>query len=71
MKPFWRRMNKELTSFVKAWEAAVRKSAGPKKRANSIFTPMSVAHVDDDDDARNVLFMILHESNGNCAYVVG
>ena len=48
-------MNKELTSFVKAWEAAVRKSAGPKRRANSIFTPMSVAHVDDDDDARNVI----------------
>ncbi|ESW05746.1 hypothetical protein PHAVU_011G206300 [Phaseolus vulgaris] len=47
-------MSKELTGFVKAWEAAVRKSAGPKKRANSIFTPMSVAHVDDDDDARNV-----------------
>ncbi|KAK7314171.1 hypothetical protein VNO77_39383 [Canavalia gladiata] len=43
-------MNKELTGFVKAWEAAVRKSAGPKKRAKSIFTPMSVAHVDDDDD---------------------
>jgi len=51
---FWKRMSKELTGFVKAWEAAVRKSAGPKKRANSIFTPMSVAHVDDDDDARNV-----------------
>src|ERR1044072_3690454 len=42
-------MNKEFTSIVKAWEAAVRISAGPKKRAKSIFSPMSVAHVDDDE----------------------
>ena len=47
-------MNKELNSIVKAWEAAVRKSAGPKKRANSIFTPMSVAHVDDDEPTRQL-----------------
>ncbi|KAL1300630.1 hypothetical protein HN51_045281 [Arachis hypogaea] len=46
-------MNKEQNQIVKAWEAAVRKSAGPKRRAKSIFTPMSVAHVDDDDDDLN------------------
>jgi len=38
-------MNKKLSSIIK-----VKKSqAGAKKRANSIFTAMSVAHVDDDD----------------------
>ncbi|XP_057457226.1 phosphatidylinositol 4-phosphate 5-kinase 6-like [Lotus japonicus] len=42
-------MSRELNGIVKAWEATVRKSAGGKKRANSIFTPMSVAHVDDDE----------------------
>ncbi|XP_061344504.1 phosphatidylinositol 4-phosphate 5-kinase 6-like [Gastrolobium bilobum] len=42
-------MSKELNGIVKAWEITVRKSAGGKKRANSIFTPMSVAHVDDDE----------------------
>ncbi|XP_027355838.1 phosphatidylinositol 4-phosphate 5-kinase 6-like [Abrus precatorius] len=46
-------MNKELTGLGKVWEAAVRKSAGPRKRAKSIFTSMSVAHVDDDDDGRH------------------
>ncbi|KAI4323552.1 hypothetical protein L6164_023149 [Bauhinia variegata] len=43
-------MSKELNSIVKAWEATVRKSAGNKKRTNSLFTPMSVAHVDDDEN---------------------
>ncbi|GAB2299269.1 Phosphatidylinositol 4-phosphate 5-kinase 4 [Dionaea muscipula] len=38
-------------AFFKAWEATVRRSQGfAKKRANSIFIPMSVAHVDDEDD---------------------
>ncbi|KAJ1432535.1 Phosphatidylinositol-4-phosphate 5-kinase, core [Sesbania bispinosa] len=44
-------MSRELNGIVKAWEITVRKSAGAKKRANSIFTPMSVAHVDDDESA--------------------
>lgn len=44
-------MSKEHSGIVKAWEATVRKSqAAAKKRANSIFTTMSVAHADDDDD---------------------
>lgn len=37
-------MNKELNGIAKSWETKVK-----KKRANSIFTTMSVAHVDDDD----------------------
>ncbi|TKY49713.1 Phosphatidylinositol 4-phosphate 5-kinase 6 [Spatholobus suberectus] len=44
-------MSKEINGIVKAWEATVRKSSGAKKRANSIFTPMSVAHVDDDESS--------------------
>ncbi|KAJ1413515.1 Phosphatidylinositol-4-phosphate 5-kinase, core [Sesbania bispinosa] len=51
-------MNKELTSIVKAWEAAVRISAGPKKRANSLFTPMSVAHVDDDEPRQGEVYQV-------------
>ncbi|KAF7138204.1 hypothetical protein RHSIM_Rhsim07G0067200 [Rhododendron simsii] len=44
-------MSKELGGFVKAWEATVRKSqAAAKKRTNSFFPTMSVAHADDDDD---------------------
>ncbi|GAB4827771.1 Phosphatidylinositol 4-phosphate 5-kinase 4 [Ancistrocladus abbreviatus] len=40
------------SGFVKAWEATLKKTQGAaKKRANSIFAPMSVAHVDDDDQA--------------------
>ncbi|KAL2536834.1 Phosphatidylinositol 4-phosphate 5-kinase 4 [Forsythia ovata] len=43
-------MNKKLSSIIKAGESKVKKSqAGVKKRANSIFAAMSVAHVDDDD----------------------
>ncbi|XP_057977139.1 phosphatidylinositol 4-phosphate 5-kinase 6-like [Malania oleifera] len=43
-------MSKEHGGIVKAWEATVRKSqASAKKRANSIFSTMSVAHADDDD----------------------
>ncbi|CAK9156672.1 unnamed protein product [Ilex paraguariensis] len=42
-------MSKELGGIVKAWEVTVRKSqAVAKKRSNSIFPTMSVAHVDDD-----------------------
>uniref|UniRef100_A0A5B7APR2 Phosphatidylinositol 4-phosphate 5-kinase n=1 Tax=Davidia involucrata TaxID=16924 RepID=A0A5B7APR2_DAVIN len=44
-------MSKEYGGVVKAWEAKVRKSqAAAKKRANSIFSTMSVAHADDEDD---------------------
>ncbi|XP_057453632.1 phosphatidylinositol 4-phosphate 5-kinase 6-like [Lotus japonicus] len=51
-------MNKEFTSIVKAWEAAVRISAGPKKRAKSIFSPMSVAHVDDDEPRQGEVYQV-------------
>ena len=42
-------MSKELNGIVKVWEATVRKSSHKKKRASSLFTPMSVAHVDDEE----------------------
>ncbi|OIW16918.1 hypothetical protein TanjilG_19223 [Lupinus angustifolius] len=42
-------MSRELNGIVKGWEITVRKSAGGKKRAKSIFTPMSVAHVDENE----------------------
>ncbi|OWM90043.1 hypothetical protein CDL15_Pgr026956 [Punica granatum] len=43
-------MSSKHGGFIKAWELTVRKSqAAAKKRANSIFATMSVAHVDDDD----------------------
>ncbi|XP_029125268.1 phosphatidylinositol 4-phosphate 5-kinase 6 isoform X2 [Cajanus cajan] len=47
----FKRMSKEINGIVKAWETTVRKSSGAKKRTNSIFTPMFVAHVDDDESA--------------------
>lgn len=44
-------MSNGLNGIVKVWEAKLKKSrAAAKRRANSIFTAMSVAHVDDDDD---------------------
>ncbi|KAA8537330.1 hypothetical protein F0562_026983 [Nyssa sinensis] len=44
-------MSKEYGGVVKAWEAKVRKSqTAAKKRANSIFSTMSVAHADDEDN---------------------
>ncbi|KAL7157967.1 hypothetical protein ABFS83_02G111300 [Erythranthe nasuta] len=43
-------MSNGLNGIVKAWEAKLKKSRkAAKRRANSIFTAMSVAHVDDDD----------------------
>ncbi|PIM99325.1 Phosphatidylinositol-4-phosphate 5-kinase [Handroanthus impetiginosus] len=43
-------MSKGLNGIVKAWEAKLKKSQlAAKRRANSIFTAMSVAHADDDD----------------------
>ncbi|XP_038680291.1 phosphatidylinositol 4-phosphate 5-kinase 6-like [Tripterygium wilfordii] len=41
-------MSKDHKGILKAWEATVKKSKA-KKRANTIFGTMSVAHVDDDD----------------------
>ncbi|KAK4792717.1 hypothetical protein SAY86_023152 [Trapa natans] len=42
-------MSSKHGGFIKAWELTVRKSqAAAKKRANSIFATMSVAHVDDE-----------------------
>ncbi|KAM5551644.1 phosphatidylinositol 4-phosphate 5-kinase 6 [Rosa sericea] len=42
-------MSKELRFFVKAWEATVRKThIGGKKRANPLFTTMSVVPADDE-----------------------
>ncbi|KAL3814745.1 hypothetical protein ACJIZ3_016013 [Penstemon smallii] len=43
-------MSKGFSGIVKVLEAKLKKSqATAKKRANSIFTAMSVAHVDDDE----------------------
>ncbi|XP_054814056.1 phosphatidylinositol 4-phosphate 5-kinase 6-like [Prosopis cineraria] len=42
-------MSKELNGILKSWEATVRQSVGQRK-ASGLFTPMSVAHVDDDED---------------------
>ncbi|KAL0379810.1 UNVERIFIED_CONTAM: Phosphatidylinositol 4-phosphate 5-kinase [Sesamum angustifolium] len=43
-------MSRALNGIVNAWEGKLKKSQAPaKKRANSLFTAMSVAHVDDDD----------------------
>ncbi|KAF8009952.1 hypothetical protein BT93_J0815 [Corymbia citriodora subsp. variegata] len=45
-------MSKKHGRILKAWEKTVRKSqAAAKKRVNSIFAAMSVAHVDDEDNA--------------------
>ncbi|KAF8398248.1 hypothetical protein HHK36_017175 [Tetracentron sinense] len=58
-------MNKEQSGLVKAWEATVRKSqaAAKKKRANSVFATMSVAHVDDDDTS-SAIVDIYHAERG-------
>ncbi|KAL5546597.1 hypothetical protein UlMin_006284 [Ulmus minor] len=45
-------MSKE-NSVLKAWEATVRRTQAAKKRANSLFGTMSVAHVDDEHDEEN------------------
>ena len=42
-------MSKE-TGVLKAWEATVRRTQAAKKRANSLFGTMLVAHADDDED---------------------
>ncbi|KAL2234112.1 phosphatidylinositol 4-phosphate 5-kinase 6 isoform X2 [Sesamum indicum] len=43
-------MSRALNGIVNAWEGKLKKSQAPaKKRANSLFTAMSVAHVDDDE----------------------
>ncbi|KAJ9180989.1 hypothetical protein P3X46_009166 [Hevea brasiliensis] len=43
-------MSKEQSGVVKAWEATVRKTQAAKKRANSIFGTISVAHADDENE---------------------
>nr|GMC84605.1 phosphatidylinositol 4-phosphate 5-kinase 6-like [Ipomoea batatas]GMC89106.1 phosphatidylinositol 4-phosphate 5-kinase 6-like [Ipomoea batatas]GMC90559.1 phosphatidylinositol 4-phosphate 5-kinase 6-like [Ipomoea batatas]GME19183.1 phosphatidylinositol 4-phosphate 5-kinase 6-like [Ipomoea batatas] len=44
-------MSKEFSGIVRAWELTLRKSqAAAKRRANGIFSTMSVSHVDDDLD---------------------
>ncbi|KAG6694423.1 hypothetical protein I3842_09G047700 [Carya illinoinensis] len=45
-------MSKE-SGVLKAWEATLRKTQAAKKRANSLFGTISVAHADDDDDNNN------------------
>ncbi|KAI4332989.1 hypothetical protein L6164_017847 [Bauhinia variegata] len=63
-------MNKEFNGIVKAWEATVRKSAGAKKRNKSLFVPMSVAHVDDDEAGACLVEAILPNGDfykGQCA----
>ncbi|VFQ92107.1 unnamed protein product [Cuscuta campestris] len=52
-------MSKEFSGIVKAWELTLRKSqAAAKKRANGIFSTMSVAHVDDDLDAPGEVYHV-------------
>ncbi|GAV61641.1 PIP5K domain-containing protein/MORN domain-containing protein [Cephalotus follicularis] len=43
-------MSKECGGVVKAWEATIRKTQAAKRRANSIFGTISIAHADDDGD---------------------
>ncbi|CAK7340232.1 unnamed protein product [Dovyalis caffra] len=48
------KMSKEQSSTVfRAWEATIRKTQAAKKRANSIFGTISIAHAEDDDDDDN------------------
>lgn len=59
-------MNKDLVGFVKAWEATLGKTQTPKKKkANRCFAPMSVAHVDDDDEHISVDCTVRVLSNGD------
>ncbi|KAL1535138.1 Phosphatidylinositol 4-phosphate 5-kinase 6 [Salvia divinorum] len=44
-------MSNGLTGIVKVWEAKLKKSrVTARRRTNSIFSAMSVAHVDDEED---------------------
>ncbi|KAF7824728.1 phosphatidylinositol 4-phosphate 5-kinase 6-like [Senna tora] len=48
-------MSKELVSIAKVWEATVLRSArSGKKRGNGAINPMSVSHVDENDDEEHV-----------------
>ncbi|KAJ0043841.1 hypothetical protein Pint_18250 [Pistacia integerrima] len=40
----------QCSSMAKAWEATIRKTQAARKRANSIFGTISVAHADDEND---------------------
>jgi 1-phosphatidylinositol-4-phosphate 5-kinase len=50
-------MNKEM-GVSKAWEATVRRTQAAKKRANSLFGTMSVAHVDDDNNISGKIYQV-------------
>ncbi|KAM7259960.1 hypothetical protein ACFE04_015701 [Oxalis oulophora] len=56
-------MSKE--GVVKAWEATLRKTQAAKKRANSIFGTMSIAHVSDDDEESKEKESHHHHHNEN------
>ncbi|CAN1752616.1 Phosphatidylinositol 4-phosphate 5-kinase 4 [Linum perenne] len=43
-------MSKEQSGVAKAWEATIRKTQAAKKRANSIFGTISLAHMPDDEN---------------------
>ncbi|EEF35469.1 phosphatidylinositol 4-phosphate 5-kinase 4 [Ricinus communis] len=51
-------MSKEQSGVIKAWEATIRKTQAAKKRANSIFGTISVAHADDENEDD-------HDNNGS------
>ncbi|XP_038697714.1 phosphatidylinositol 4-phosphate 5-kinase 4-like [Tripterygium wilfordii] len=46
-------MSKEQSGMIKAWEATIRKTQAAKKRANSIFGTISIAHADDENEEDN------------------
>ncbi|XP_043816342.1 phosphatidylinositol 4-phosphate 5-kinase 4 [Manihot esculenta] len=43
-------MSKEQSGVIKAWEATIRKTQAAKRRANSIFGSVTVAHADDENE---------------------
>lgn len=47
------KMSKEQSTVFRAWEATIRKTQAAKKRANSIFGTISIAHAEDDNDDDN------------------
>ncbi|KAJ6870373.1 phosphatidylinositol 4-phosphate 5-kinase 4 [Populus alba x Populus x berolinensis] len=46
-------MSKEQSTVFRAWEATIRRTQAAKKRANSIFGTISIAHAEDDNDDDN------------------
>lgn len=57
-------MSKEQSSVAKAWEATLRKTQAARRRANSIFGTMSVAHADDEhvDDHDHHIAALIEET---------